>query len=71
VNEPTRLDFNESYQRSDSEAASTPRSDTDNEWMHGFAWWQDSARRKSKSTFLFSDGLFDEEFCFSPRSCGP
>ena len=30
VNEPTRLEFSKSCQRSDSEAASTPRSDGDN-----------------------------------------
>ena len=35
VIEPTRLEFSESCGRSDSEAASTPRSDTDNLWMHG------------------------------------
>ena len=34
-NEPMRLEFSESCGRSDSEAASTPRSDTDNLWMHG------------------------------------
>ena len=36
VNEPTRLEFSESCGRSDSEAASTPRSDAENLWMHGF-----------------------------------
>ena len=32
-NEPMRLEFSESCGRSDSEAASTPHSDTDNLWM--------------------------------------
>ena len=36
VNEPTRLEFSESCGKRDSEAASTPRSDADNLWMHGF-----------------------------------
>ena len=35
VNEPTRLEFSESCGRCDSEAASTPRSDADELWMHG------------------------------------
>ena len=34
MNEPTRLEFSESCGRSDSEAASTPRSDADNLAMH-------------------------------------
>ena len=34
-NEPMRLEFSESCARSDSEAASTPRSETDNFGMHG------------------------------------
>jgi len=37
VNEPTRLEFSESCGKSDIEAASTPRSDADNFWMHGHA----------------------------------